>query len=81
MRGFCSFSGVTAREFLEAFALEVGAPVPTAQEFDELLALAALAAHSSERLAAPLACWMGGVSGRPVPELLAAARRVVAEPE
>ncbi len=72
---------MTAREFLEAFALEIGAPVPTAEEFVELLALAALAAHSSERLAAPLACWMGGVSGRSTPELLAAARRVVSAPE
>ncbi len=68
---------MTAREFLDAFAAEIGAPVPTAEEFDALLALASIAAHSSERLAAPLACWMGGVSGRPVPELLAAAQRLV----
>jgi hypothetical protein len=68
---------MTAGEFLEAFAAEVGAPVPTAEELETLLALAALAAHSSERLAAPLACWMGGVSGRPASELLAAAQRLV----
>jgi hypothetical protein len=67
---------MTAGEFLEAFAAEVGAPVPTAEELETLLALAALAAHSSERLAAPLACWMGGVSGRPASELLAAAQRL-----
>lgn len=68
---------MTASEFLEAFAAEVGAPVPTSEEFDALLALASLAAHGSERLAAPLACWIGGASGRPVSELLAAARRLV----
>jgi len=67
-------------EFLAAFAAEIGAPVPAGADFDTLLALAAVAAHGSERLAAPLACWMGGVSGLPADELLAAARRV-APPE
>lgn len=67
---------MTAQEFLAAFAIEVGVPAPTQAELDALLELAALAAHGSERLAAPLACWMGGVSGRPADELLAAARRV-----
>lgn len=67
---------MTASEFLEAFAVEVGVPAPGPDELDALLELAALAAHGSERLAAPLACWMGGASGRPAGELLAAARRV-----
>jgi hypothetical protein len=67
---------MTASEFLEAFAVEVGAPVPSTEELDALLALASIAAHASERLAAPLACWMGGASGRTAAELLAAAQRV-----
>ncbi len=71
---------MNAQEFLDAFAAAVDVPAPTAQEFDTLLEVAAIAAHSSERLAAPLACWMGGVSGLPADELLAAARRV-APPE
>nr|MBA3329108.1 hypothetical protein [Solirubrobacterales bacterium] len=54
---------MTVTEFLEAFAAEVGAPVPTRDEVDALLAVASIAAHGSERLAAPLACWMGGASG------------------
>jgi hypothetical protein len=67
---------VTAAEFLEAFAAELGVPQPTSVEFDTLLEVASVAAHGSERVAAPLACWIGGVSGRPVSELLVAARRV-----
>jgi hypothetical protein len=67
---------VTASEFLEAFAAEAGMPVPSAQEIDDLLELAGVAAHASERVAAPIACWIGGTSGMPVSDLLAAARRV-----
>ena len=67
---------MTAQEFLEAFAAQVGVPTPTPQEFDALLEVASIAAHSSERLAAPLACWMGGASGMPATQLLAAAQRI-----
>jgi len=67
---------MTASEFLAAFAAEIGVAVPQGPQFDELLALASVAAHGSERLAAPLACWMGGVSGLSGDELLAAARRI-----
>jgi hypothetical protein len=67
---------MTAQEFLEAFAAEVGVPAPSAAEFDALLEVASLAARSSERLAAPLACWMGGASGMPALDLLAAAQRI-----
>ena len=63
-------------EFLAAFAAEIGTSEPDRQDIDVLLELAGIAAHASERLAAPLACWMGGVSGLPADELLAAARRV-----
>jgi hypothetical protein len=67
---------MTATEFLQAFAAEVGAAAPTAEETDALLELATIAAHASERLAAPLTCWIGGASGLPASELLAAARRI-----
>ncbi|MEJ7798586.1 MAG: DUF6457 domain-containing protein [Solirubrobacteraceae bacterium] len=67
---------MTASEFLAAFAAEVGTPVPTQAEIDALLELASIAAHASERLAAPLTCWVGGASGLPAAELLAAARRI-----
>jgi hypothetical protein len=67
---------MTASDFPTAFAAEIGAPVPAGADFDALLAVASVAAHGSERLAAPLSCWMGGVSGLPADELLAAVRRV-----
>jgi hypothetical protein len=67
---------MTASEFLEAFATEAGTLVPNAEEIDVLLELAGIAAHASERLAAPIACWIGGASGLPASELLAAAQRV-----
>ena len=63
-------------EFLAAFAAEIGMRAPDPQDSDALLELAGIAAHASERLAAPLACWMGGASGLPAEELLAAARRI-----
>lgn len=72
---------MTAQGFLVAFAAEIGSPAPTSAEFDALLQVASIAAHSSERLAAPLACWMGGASGLPATELLAAAQRVAAQAE
>ena len=72
-------SSMTADEYLEAFAAEVGVAAPSPAEFEALLELASLAAHGSERLAAPLACWMAGASGRPVAELLAVARRIAPE--
>jgi hypothetical protein len=71
---------MTASEFLEAFAAQIGVAPPSPDESGALLELASLAAHSSERLAAPLACWIGGASGLPLADLLDAAHRV-APPE
>ena len=49
---------------------------PTPEEEEQLLELAAIAAHSSERPAAPLACWAAGKTGRSPGELRQIARRV-----
>ncbi len=70
---------MTIAEYLQAFASQVGARAPTSEEIDALLEVASTAAHATERVAAPLTCWIGGASGRPVDELLAAARRVAPE--
>jgi uncharacterized protein DUF6457 len=67
---------MTADEWIAAFAQEIGVDAPTEAEVGELLELAAEAAHSSERIAAPLACYLAGKSGASVPELRAAAGRV-----
>jgi len=70
---------VTVEAFLQAFSAEVGVPAPSAGEAEALLALASIAAHASERTAAPISCWMGGASGLPIAELLAAAQRVAGD--
>lgn len=50
----------TAADWLAAYADRLGLPAPTAQEMDTLLELAGVAAHTSERIAAPIACWLAG---------------------
>ena len=45
-----------------------------------MLDLAAVAAHSSERIAAPVACWIGGRAGASLEELQAAADRIGGDP-
>ncbi|HEX5225851.1 MAG TPA: DUF6457 domain-containing protein [Solirubrobacteraceae bacterium] len=66
-------------EWLTTFAGACGAPAPTREEAGALLHLAGIAAHSSERTAAPLACWMAGRAGVPLADLLAAAERISAD--
>jgi hypothetical protein len=67
---------VTAEQWVEQFAEQVGAEPPSAAEFDDVLKLAAEAAHASERTAAPLACWIAGRAGKPLAELIEVAEGV-----
>jgi uncharacterized protein DUF6457 len=60
---------MTAAEWIRAFCEEIGMPAPGEEEMEEILRLAAVAAHSSERIAAPIACWVAGASGKPLAEL------------
>ena len=52
----------SAQEWLSGLATELGLDSPTSEEIESLLNLAGVAAHSSERIAAPIACWMIGVA-------------------
>ena len=70
---------MNANQWLAAYAEQLGIEPPTAEEFALLLDLAAEAAHSSERVAAPVACWLSARAGRPPHESLELARRVAAE--
>jgi hypothetical protein len=56
-------------EWVALFAAELGADVPSEEEFNAILDLAAVAAHSSERTAAPVAAWLAGRSGRSLEEV------------
>ncbi len=58
-----------AEEWVESFASAIGANPPDAGEVEAILELAAVAAHASERIAAPVACWMAGRSGRSLEDL------------
>ena len=54
---------MNAREWINAYAERLGVPAPGADEFKLLLDLAGAAAHSSERVAAPVACWVAARAG------------------
>ena len=56
-------------EWIAEFAAAIGADAPDPATVDELLKLAAVAAHASERTAAPIACYLAGLSGRSPAEL------------
>lgn len=47
-----------AQQWVAAFAEALGVEPPTDDESNDLLALAGIAAHSSERTAAPITCWI-----------------------
>jgi hypothetical protein len=65
---------MNAKEWLSEYAQRMGTAPPDRDEFDTLLQLAAEAAHSSERVAAPVACWLAAKSDRSLAEALDAAR-------
>jgi Domain of unknown function (DUF6457) len=67
---------MTAREWLRAFAVELGAEAPDERTIETLLALAGQAAHASERWAAPVACWVVGRAGVDAAAALECAKRV-----
>jgi len=54
---------MSAKEWLTGFATLLGVEAPTAEEIRDLLALAGDAAHASERIAAPVACWLVARAG------------------
>lgn len=57
----------------------MGTQAPSPEETEELLELAGVAAHATERMAAPLSCWLAGRAGVPVSQALAIARGLAAE--
>lgn len=62
-------------EWCRAFASAAGVEPPTDQEIDDLLALAAIAAHASARQAAPITCWLAAKGGMSLDAALALAQR------
>jgi hypothetical protein len=70
---------MNAREWIDAYAVRLGTTPPSTDEFATLLDLAGEAAHSSERVAAPVACWVAAKAGVEPAEALSAAREVTAD--
>ena len=67
---------MNAKEWLAAYAERLGTKPPTPDELKAILDLAAEAAHASERIAAPVACWLSAKAGRSLEESLTLARDV-----
>ena len=70
---------MNAKEWIAAYAAELGVQPPSAAEFSTLLDVAGEAAHSSERVAAPVACWVAASAGVSPEEALRVARAVSPE--
>lgn len=65
---------MNAKEWVAAYAEQLGVEPPSPAEFTAILDLAAEAAHASDRIAAPVACWLAAKTDRPLDESLALAR-------
>ena len=66
-----------AQNWIAAFADKLGTTAPSEQEVETILALAGVAAHASERTAAPVACWLAARAGIELNAAMAAAKEVV----
>jgi hypothetical protein len=65
-------------QWCDRFAAAAGVEPPTDKEIDDLLALAAVAAHASARQAAPITCWLAARGGM-TPEAALSAARAISE--
>ncbi|HTU98349.1 MAG TPA: DUF6457 domain-containing protein [Solirubrobacteraceae bacterium] len=70
-----------ANTWLAAYAEKIGLPPPTKDELTAVLDLAGVAAHSSQRIAAPVAAWMAGRAGLDLGEAMRLAEEVPADPD
>ena len=69
------------QDWLARFAAEIGIIPPTSEELDMLLELAGIAAHASERPAAPITCWLVGRAALNPRDALAVGQRLAGESE
>ena len=67
---------MNAPDWLAAYADKLGVSAPTTDELEAVLELAGEAAHSSERIAAPVACWLAAKAGLDLDEALRLAQAV-----
>jgi hypothetical protein len=67
---------MNARDWLAAYAERLGTAPLSTEEFKKILDVAAEAAHASERVAAPAACWVAARAGVDLDEALRVAREI-----
>ena len=67
---------MTGSEWIAAFAERIGVDAPDEATRERLLELAGVAAHASERIAAPIACYLVASAGLDPVAALEAARKV-----
>lgn len=65
---------LSAPDWLARYAAAIGTEPPSAEEVDTVLGLAGIAAHASERTAAPVSCWLSARAGLTPSEALEKAR-------
>lgn len=70
---------MNAREWISSYADRLGTGAPSAQEWSAILELAGEAAHASERVAAPVACWVAARAGVSLEHALEVARELAGE--
>jgi hypothetical protein len=71
---------MNAPDWLAAYAEKIGVPAPTKDELTAVLDLAGVAAHSSQRIAAPVATWMAGKAGLDLAEAMRIAEEIPSDP-
>jgi len=67
---------LTGDEWVDAYCAALGVAAPSAADRAAILALAGVAAHASERIAAPIACWIAGREGLTLEAAMRVAREV-----
>ena len=70
---------MNARQWISSYAERLGSESPSAHEWSAILDLAGEAAHSSERVAAPVACWVAAKAGVEPHQALTTAREVAGD--
>ena len=70
---------MTGNEWIRAFAEQLGVEPLSEADVEALLDLAGVAAHASERLAAPLTCYLVGRAGVAPADALATAQAMAGD--
>jgi hypothetical protein len=66
----------TAEEFVHRFAAAIGLEPPSGDTVDRVLRLAGVAAHASERRAAPVCCYLAALAGIELDDAIAQVERL-----